>query len=337
MHQREPGAGFQAARFHMADVRAKRVTARRAVAVGELYAGTAFDDIVARRLPKGDAIAMAEIAGLQGAKNASQLMPLCHPLPLEYLELHCEPVAARQAIRVYCEVATFARTGVEMEALAGVNAALLTLYDLTKPVQPALAIGGVRLLFKEGGKKGLWLHPDGMSEAEQAHYRPRAAPRLDGVRAAVITLSDRASRGDYADASGPLLVERLQSLGARCAPAEVLADDAAPLTARLRALADAGTELVLCTGGTGLSPRDITPETLAQLGGRHVPGLGERFRSESSQHTLLAWLSRADAVQLGTTLIIALPGSTKAVAQGMDILGPLLAHAVAMTRGECHA
>jgi cyclic pyranopterin monophosphate synthase len=325
------------ATFHMADVRRKRATARRAVAVGELYAGSAFDDIVARRLPKGDAIAMAEIAGLQGAKNASQLMPLCHPLPLEYLELRCEPVAARQAIRVYCEVATHARTGVEMEALAGVNAALLTLYDLTKPVQPALAIGGVRLLFKEGGKKGLWLHPDGLDEAERAHYRPSGVSRLEGVAATVITLSDRAHRGEYTDVSGALLVERLHALGAEVGPAEVRADEAEPLAARLRELAAAGIRLVLCTGGTGLGPRDVTPEVLLQVAERRVPGIAEMFRSESSQHTPMAWLSRAEAVLLGDMLVIALPGSAKAVTQGMDVLAPILAHALAMAAGEGHA
>ena len=160
--------------FHMADVRAKAVSARRAVAVGELHAGAAFAAIVERRLPKGDALAMAEIAGLQGAKQASALMPLCHPLALEFVAVRCVPVPERNAIRVYCEAATQARTGVEMEALAGANAALLTIYDLTKPVQPALAIEGVRLLFKQGGKKGLWRHPDGMSAEEEAHYRPQA-------------------------------------------------------------------------------------------------------------------------------------------------------------------
>lgn len=325
------------ASFHMADVRAKRITARRAVAVGELAAGSAFEAIVERRLPKGDAMGMAEVAGLQGAKNASQLMPLCHPLALEYAELRCVPVPERRAIRVYCEAAAIARTGVEMEALAGASAALLTLYDLTKPVEPALAIGGVRLLFKEGGKKGLWFHPEGMTEAERAHYRPRALPRLDGVPAAVITLSDRASRGDYEDRSGPALVERLRALGAELGPAELRADEAAPLAARLHELAAAGIRLVLCTGGTGLSPRDVTPEALALLDARAVPGIGELFRSESSQHTPLAWLSRAEAVQLGDMLVIALPGSSKAVAQGMEILSPILAHALAMMAGECHA
>lgn len=333
MHEREDRA-----HFHMADVRQKRITARRAVAVGELSAGVeAFTQIVERRLPKGDAITMAEIAGLQGAKNASQLMPLCHPLPLEYINVQFEPMQERHVIRVYCEVATFARTGVEMEALAGVSAALLTLYDLTKPVEPALSFGGVRLLFKEGGKKGLWLHPDGMNDAERARYRPRPTPHLDGVPAAVITLSDRAIRGEHADTSGPLLVERLRQLGAQIDHAELLADDPEPLVARLRQLAKTDVRLVLCTGGTGLGPRDHTPEALSIVADRHIDGIGELFRNESSQHTPMAWLSRANAVLIGHTLVIALPGSSKAVAQGMDILAPVLAHALSMVAGGGHA
>jgi molybdenum cofactor biosynthesis protein MoaC len=326
------------AHFHMADVRRKRITARRAVAIGELSASAeAFAQIVERRLPKGDAMVMAEIAGLQGAKNASQLMPLCHPLPLEYIDVRCEPVSERHAIRVYCEVATFARTGVEMEALAGASAALLTLYDLTKPVEPALSFGGVRLLFKEGGKKGLWLHPEGMSDAEREHYKPRGIAKLDGISAAVITLSDRASRGEYADASGPLLVERLRELGTDVHDVELHPDEPEPLAARLRELAGSGVKLILCTGGTGLGPRDRTPEALAMAADRHVDGIGELFRSESSQHTPMAWLSRADAVLIGGTLVIALPGSAKAVAQGMDILAPILAHAISMVAGGGHA
>src|SRR6476469_1329825 len=199
----------------MADIRGKRPTRRRAVAVGELHAGPeAFAAIVERRLPKGDALVMAEIAGLQGAKQASVLMPLCHPLLLELVRVRCVAVEARHAIRVYCEVATEARTGVEMEALAGASAALLTLYDLTKPVEPALSIEAVRLLFKEGGKKGLWRHPSGMSDEEIEHYGPRGIARLDGVRCAALTLSDRAAAGEVEDASGPELVNALTALGA---------------------------------------------------------------------------------------------------------------------------
>ena len=141
----------------MADVRAKAVTARRAVAVGELRAGDAFAAIVERRLPKGDALAMAEIAGLQGAKQASALMPLCHPLALEFVAVRCVPVPERNAIRVYCEAATNARTGVEMEALTAVSVACLTLYDMAKAADKGMRIEGIRLLEKIGGKSGHWV------------------------------------------------------------------------------------------------------------------------------------------------------------------------------------
>lgn len=326
------------AAFHMADIRNKRPTRRRAVAVGELLAGeSAFPMIVERRLPKGDALVMAEVAGLQGAKMASALMPLCHPLPLELVQVRCVPVPGRHAIRVYCECATEARTGVEMEALAGVNAALLTLYDLTKPVEPALAIDGIRLLFKEGGKSGLWRHPDGMSDEEEAHYRPRDLARLDDVPCAVLTLSDRASRGEYEDRSGPALVAGLRRLGARVDTAEVLPDGVEPLAGRLRALAGEGVRICITTGGTGLGPRDATPEALRLVGERRLAGLAEMVRSESAKHTPMAWLSRAEVVQLGGMLVFALPGSQRAVVQGLDILAPVLAHALAMVDGEGHA
>ncbi len=330
-------AGSDPGHFHMADVRSKRPTRRRAVACGEFYPGPlAFPLIIERRLPKGDALTMAEIAGLQGAKQAAALIPLCHPLTLDLVEVRCLPVAERHCIRAYCEVATTARTGVEMEALAGSSAALLTLYDLTKPVEPALTMGAIRLLFKEGGKRGLWIHPDGMSASEHEQYQPRGPARLDGIRTAVLTLSDRAHQGRYADASGPLLVEALEALGAEVVDTRVMPDDAEALAAQLRQFPAQDIRLVLCTGGTGLGPRDRTPEALAMLGGCRVPGIGEYFRSESSQHTPLACLSRADAVQLGEMLVIALPGSPRAVQQGMAILAPILAHAVAMAEGEGH-
>ncbi len=326
------------AAFHMADIRDKRPTRRRAVAVGEFLPGPeAFQTLIERRLPKGDALVMAEIAGLQGAKMASQLMPLCHPLALELVRVRCAPIAARHVIRVYCECATEARTGVEMEALAGVNAALLTLYDLTKPVQPALTISGVRLLFKEGGKKGLWIHPDGISEDERTHYRPRELARLDGVPCAVLTLSDRASSGEYEDRSGPELVAGLERLGATLAHVEVLPDGIDPLAERLRTLSAQGVRICLCSGGTGLGRRDVTPEALRMVADRQVEGLAELLRVESAQHTPLAWLSRAEVVQIGAMLAFALPGSPRAARQCMDILAPLLAHALAMMDGRPHA
>lgn len=323
--------------FHMADVRRKRITARRAVAVGSLQAGPqAFPLLVERRLPKGDALMLAEIAGLQGAKQAATLIPLCHPLMLELVRVRCVPIAASHSIRVYCEVATEARTGVEMEALAGVSAALLTLYDLCKPIEPALQIEGIHLLFKEGGKRGLWICPQGLDEAEQAFYQPREPAQLAAAPCAVVTLSDRARRGEYADRSGPILQSGLEALGGKLVDYRLLADEPAELQAHLRQLAGQGVRLCLCSGGSGLGPRDHTPEALRALGGREVPGLAEWFRQASSAHTDRAWLSRANAVLFEGMLVISLPGSATAAQQALDILGPLLPHALAMAAGHGH-
>jgi len=323
------------ASFNMADIRRKRSTSRRAVAVGELFAGAqAYTRIVERSLPKGDALVMAEVAGIQGAKQASLLMPLCHPLALELVRIRCVPVPDRHSIRVYCEVALTGKTGVEMEALAGVNAALLSIYDLTKPVQPALSITGIRLLFKEGGKSGMWVHPEGISEVERAHYRPQGIARLDGQRARVITLSDRAHSGVYADQAGPVAVAALQALGADV-DTLLLPDGVPALVEALRAAASDDLALVICSGGTGLAPRDLTPEALAQVCSRPVQSLGDMFRIESREHTPFAWASRATAAIVGERcLVICLPGNPKAVAQGMAILTPILAHCLAIIRGN---
>lgn len=149
--------------YRMVDVSAKKVTTRKAVAMGVIELGpTAFPLVRDRKLPKGDAIALAEIAGIMAAKNAHQTIPLCHPLGLDHVAVEFEMNEMDNSATVYCTALTSARTGVEMEALAGVNGALLAMYDLAKNVDPVLAIREIRLLRKEGGKSGAWLHPAGV-------------------------------------------------------------------------------------------------------------------------------------------------------------------------------
>lgn len=129
----------------------------------------------------------------------------------------------------------------------------------------------------------------------------------------------------------------LQSLGGEVVAAEVLPDGVEPLAGRLRALAGAGVRLCLCTGGTGLGARDLTPEALRSLNARSVHGLAQMVRALSAQHTPMAWLSRAEVVQLDDMLVFALPGSPRAAAQCLDILAPVLGHALAMVDGGGHA
>jgi molybdenum cofactor biosynthesis protein MoaC len=151
--------------FSMADVSAKPPTRRRALARGRLHLGAeAFDAVRSGTVPKGDPLAMAEIAGIQGAKLTPQLLPLCHPISLSRVSIHHRLEERSQAVVVYALAEITERTGVEMEALTGLNIALLTLWDLCKPLNAALVIEEVILLYKSGGKQGEWTHPEGLDD-----------------------------------------------------------------------------------------------------------------------------------------------------------------------------
>jgi cyclic pyranopterin phosphate synthase len=152
----------------MADVAPKAVTRRLALAGGRIVVGeAAFRLLKTGSLPKGDALTLAEFAGIQAAKQTPALIPLCHPISLNRVSVHTRLREDEHAVDVYVAAEIDAKTGVEMEALVGLNIALLTIWDLTKPVNAALEISGVKLLYKSGGKRGTWVHPDGLPAAAQ--------------------------------------------------------------------------------------------------------------------------------------------------------------------------
>ena len=153
----------------MADVASKPVTYRLALASGKIIVGEeAFQLLKTKSLPKGDALALAEFAGIQAAKQTPSLIPLCHPISLNRVSIHTNLVEEEYAVEVYAVAEINAQTGVEMEALCGLNIALLTIWDLTKPVNAALEISEIRLQYKSGGKKGDWVHPEGLSATAQS-------------------------------------------------------------------------------------------------------------------------------------------------------------------------
>ena len=154
---------FQKNSFNMVDVSKKKETFRRALASGKIYVGKeVFDLIQNKQMPKGDPIALAEVAAVLGVKKTSELIPLCHPLPIDHTATKIVSNSEDFSLEVFCVVSAVAKTGVEMEAIMGVNAALITIYDLSKIVNPHLKIDNVKLLIKEGGKSGLWTNPDGL-------------------------------------------------------------------------------------------------------------------------------------------------------------------------------
>lgn len=321
--------------FRMIDVGQKRVTHRRAVASGTITVGrAAFKKILDKTLPKGDVLALAEIAGIMGAKKTPELIPMCHTLPIDQVSIHCVPTAP-DAVVVYGQVSAHAKTGVEMEAVMAVQAALATIWDLVKGTEPALTIGNVKLLVKEGGKSGLWINPEGIPDWLLAQL-PDQKP-LKGLNAAIIVMSDRAVKGIYEDKSGPVLKGFLAQHGARLSDYTVLPDESDKLAAHLqKTISKYKPDFIIASGGTGLSKRDVTPETLEKICDRMIPGFGELLRKDGAQLTNKSWLSRSAAGMLGDTLIIALPGSPKAVQEGMEALLPILPHALSMVCGGKH-
>ena len=157
------------------------------------------------------------------------------------------------------------------------------------------------------------------------------------MKAAVLTASDRCSRGEATDTSGPHIARRLGEAGFEVVGTAVVSDDRCTIAERLRALIEEHSpDVIVTTGGTGLSARDVTPEATLDVVDRRATGIAEAIRAAGMAHTPRACLSRGEAGLAGTTLIVNLPGSLKAVREGMDVLVELLPHAVRMIAGEGH-
>ena len=147
----------------MIDVSSKKESFRRALASGKIFVGQeVFNLIKNKKMPKGDPLTLAEVASVLGVKKTSELIPLGQPFPIDHTATKIVMNEDDNSIEVFCVVSTYSKTGVEMEAIMGVNAALITIYDLSKIVNANLRIDNIRLLIKEGGKSGLWKNPDGI-------------------------------------------------------------------------------------------------------------------------------------------------------------------------------
>jgi molybdenum cofactor biosynthesis protein MoaC len=269
-------------------------------------------------LPKADPIAVARVAGIQAAKNTSLLIPYCHQVPLDFVRVEME--LRKDRIEITAEVKAVWKTGVEMEALAAASGAALTLYDMLKIIDETMEITTVKLDLKRGGKS------DFHSEAS-----------IQKLRAAVLVLSDKASRGEREEKSGRAIVQRLRTFGLKTISYQVLPDEADLLRDELLRQCDQKkVDLVLTTGGTGLSPRDITPDVAQEIIERRLDGVSERLRSFGQERIRTAMLSRGIAGVRGTTVIVTLPGSPTAVNESLDVLLPWLFHSFRMMRGEEH-
>jgi cyclic pyranopterin monophosphate synthase len=269
--------------------------------------------------PKGNIVDAARISATMGAKRTWDLLPYCHPIPIDHIKVDVS--IKTESIEVDVEVKTTWKTGVEMESLTGASIAALTIYDMLKPVDDTLMIESVKLLAKSGGMKDFYEKYDDKKPSE----------------AIVIVISDSVSKGERLDKSGKLAVERLRRSGFEVVDYRIIPDDPRQIESSLKTACDKlKVDLVVTCGGTGLGPRDTTPEATEKVLEKRVVGISEALRMYGQKKTPLSMLSRGTAGVRGKTVIVNLPGSAKAVSESLDALIPGILHASKMIGGHGH-
>jgi cyclic pyranopterin monophosphate synthase len=267
--------------------------------------------------PKGDIVEAAKIAATSGAKKTSDLIPYCHPIPLDHIEVQVS--VKSKAIEVDVMVKSIWKTGVEMEALSGACIGALTIYDMLKPIDDSLFISSVRLVEKSGGMGGF------------------AIDQGKKIRAGVIVVSDSVAAGKRVDKSGKFIVKALRDKNFDVTEYKVVPDDSSIIEKLLVKYSDDfHLNLIITTGGTGLGRRDVTPEATRNVIEKEITGIAEGSRAYGQRRTPLSMLSRGIAGIRGTSLIINIPGSLRAVSESLDFLFPGLEHAFQMMEGHGH-
>lgn len=299
----------------MVDVSMKFETIRTAQAEGKIYLSKETVEMIRKgEIPKGDVLAASQIAGMIGAKKTPEILPFCHPILID--QAFVETRLDEDGVYVRSYVRCIGRTGVEMEALSAVSAALLNVYDMCKAFDKGMFISDIRLISKTGGK----------SDYEED---------LSGLKCAVITLSDSCYKGESEDRSGKLAIEIVEKeFGGSVVEYEVLPDDQDRIVEKLKSLVDK-VDIVFTTGGTGFSKRDVTPEATLKVIQKEMVGFAEAMRLIGVKFTPKSLLSRGVCGIAGDhTLIVNLPGSTGGVRDNLRMIAPLLKHAIRMAKGE---
>jgi len=302
----------------MVNITHKSNTLRKAIAEATVLVSKqeTIEAVEQRKVPKGDVFSFAKVAALFGVKKTSELIPDCHPLPVEFTDVRFSITDLKITIEV--EVHTIYKTGVEVEAMHGASIAALTLYDMLKPIDKNVVIEQIQLKSKTGGK------------TDKKSYLNK------GLQAAVIVCSDTVSANKAEDKAGVAVIAALKNLDIQVPVYKVIPDDSTAIQEQVSANTHEGIQLLIMVGGTGVSLRDITPDTVKPLLDRELDGIMETARRYGQDRMPYAMLSRSVAGLINQTLVLTFPGSLSGATEYMDALFPQVLHVLEVIAGDRH-
>jgi molybdenum cofactor biosynthesis protein MoaC len=302
----------------MVDITQKSSSLRKAIAQAILKVShpDTIAAVVNRTVPKGDVLEMAKTAGLFAAKRTADMIPDCHPLPIEFTSIKYE--IGEMEIIILAEIHTIYKTGVEVEAMHAASVVALTMYDMLKPIDKGISIEKISLVEKIGGK---------------TDFKKDISLTL---KAAVIVCSDSISAGQNEDKAGKSILEKLKNWNVEVPVYQVIPDEISIIQSTAKELVNQGINLIIFAGGTGLSPRDVTPEALIPILDKQIPGIEETIRNYGQLRTPYAMLSRSVAGMIGDSLVLGIPGSTKGATESIDAVFPAALHIFKVLEGQRH-